>query len=76
MTTSLILGLCSAAICGLRGKKNIEVHILHPKGKVSPIQELQMTTVLDENVHNIAVEGTFDDCQVRVFGAFSSSGVC
>lgn len=37
---------------------------MHPKGRVSPIQEAQMTTVLDENVHNIAVTGTFDDCQV------------
>ncbi len=54
----------SAAIYGLRGKKDVSVYILHPKGKVSPIQEAQMTTVLDDNVHNIAVEGTFDDCQV------------
>jgi threonine synthase len=56
----------SAAIYGLRGKKDVSVFILHPKGRVSPIQEAQMTTVLDENVHNIAVEGTFDDCQVRM----------
>lgn len=54
----------SAAIYGLRGKKDISVFILHPKGRVSPIQEAQMTTVLDSNVHNLAVEGTFDDCQV------------
>jgi threonine synthase len=54
----------SAAIYGLRGKKDVSVFIMHPKGKVSPIQEAQMTTVLDANVHNIAVEGTFDDCQV------------
>lgn len=37
---------------------------MHPKGRVSPIQEAQMTTVLDKNVHNIAIKGTFDDCQV------------
>ena len=55
----------SAAIYGLRGKKDVSVFILHPKGRVSPIQEAQMTTVLDTNVHNLAVEGTFDDCQVR-----------
>ena len=55
----------SAAIYGLRGKKDVSVFIMHPKGKVSPIQEAQMTTVLDPNVHNLAVEGTFDDCQVR-----------
>jgi threonine synthase len=55
----------SAAIYGLRGKKDVSVFILHPKGRVSPVQEAQMTTVLDANVHNLAVEGTFDDCQVR-----------
>ncbi|KAI9019604.1 threonine synthase [Phycomyces nitens] len=53
----------SAAIYGLRNKKNVSVFILHPNGRVSPIQEAQMTTVLDKNVHNLAVEGTFDDCQ-------------
>jgi threonine synthase len=55
----------SAAIYGLRGKKDVSVFIMYPKGKVSPIQEAQMTTVLDPNVHCIAVQGTFDDCQVR-----------
>lgn len=55
----------SAAIYGLRGKKDVSVFILHPKGRVSPIQEAQMTTVLDANVHNLAVDGTFDDCQVN-----------
>jgi threonine synthase len=53
----------SAAIYGVRGRKNINIFILHPKGRVSPIQELQMTTVTDENVFNLAVEGTFDDAQ-------------
>jgi threonine synthase len=53
----------SAAIAGLRSKADIDIYILHPKGRVSPIQEAQMTTILDENVHNLAVEGTFDDCQ-------------
>jgi threonine synthase len=56
----------SAAIYGLRGKKDVSVFIMYPKGKVSPIQEAQMTTVADANVHNLAVEGTFDDCQVGV----------
>ncbi|KAJ3008116.1 hypothetical protein NUW54_g3277 [Trametes sanguinea] len=55
---------CSAAIYGLRNKANISIFILHPKGRVSPIQEAQMTTVTDANVHNLAVQGTFDDCQV------------
>lgn len=54
----------SAAIAGLRSKKDVDIFILHPKGRVSPIQEAQMTTVLDANVHNLAVEGSFDDCQV------------
>ncbi|KAH9903401.1 tryptophan synthase beta subunit-like PLP-dependent enzyme, partial [Cubamyces lactineus] len=54
----------SAAIYGLRNKANISIFILHPKGRVSPIQEAQMTTVTDANVHNLAVKGTFDDCQV------------
>lgn len=54
----------SAAIYGLRGKKDVSVFIMHPKGRVSPIQEAQMTTVLDSNVHNLALTGTFDDCQV------------
>ena len=53
----------SAAIYGVRGKQNINIFILHPKGRVSPIQELQMTTVTDSNVFNLAVEGTFDDAQ-------------
>ena len=56
----------SAAICSLRGKKDVSIFILHPKGRVSPIQEAQMRTVLDKNVHNLAVTGTFDDCQVGV----------
>ncbi len=55
----------SAAIAGLRGKANVAVVILHPKGRVAKVQEAQMTTVLDENVVNVAVEGTFDDCQVK-----------
>jgi threonine synthase len=56
----------SAAIHGVRGKKNINIFILHPQGKVSPVQELQMTTVTDDNVFNLAVEGTFDDAQAIV----------
>ena len=53
----------SAAIYGVRGQKRIDIFILHPHKRVSPIQERQMTTVLDENVHNIAIKGTFDDGQ-------------
>lgn len=61
----------SAAIAGVRGKERIQIFILHPKGRVSPVQERQMTTVLDANVHNIAVDGTFDDCQSLVKTLFN-----
>ncbi|KAK9373823.1 tryptophan synthase beta subunit-like PLP-dependent enzyme [Lipomyces chichibuensis] len=52
-----------AAIYGLRNKKDVSIFILYPLDKVSPIQDLQMTTVTDANVHNFAVKGDFDDCQ-------------
>lgn len=60
----------SAAIHGVRGKARINIVILHPQGKVSPIQERQMTTVLDDNVHNIALQGSFDDAQRLVKALF------
>jgi threonine synthase len=60
----------SAAISGVRGKERINIFILHPHGRTSPIQALQMTTVLDDNVFNIAVNGTFDDSQAIVKGIF------
>ena len=60
----------SAAIYGVRGKKNINIFILHPHKKVSPVQELQMTTVTDANVFNLAIEGTFDDGQQIVKETF------
>ena len=65
------LSFRSAAIYGLRNKANISIFILHPKGRVSPIQEAQMTTVTDPNVHNLAVKGTFDDCQDIVKALFA-----
>lgn len=61
----------SAAIHGFKGKKDINIFILHPYGKVSPVQELQMTTVEDKNVFNLAIEGTFDDCQYIVKEIFN-----
>jgi len=60
----------SAAIYGLRNKQGVECFILFPEGRVSPIQQLQMTSVLDENVHCVAVQGTFDDCQDIVKALF------
>ncbi|MBU4034282.1 MAG: threonine synthase, partial [Proteobacteria bacterium] len=61
----------SAAIYGVRGKERINIFILHPYKRVSPIQELQMTTVTDANVFNIAVRGTFDDGQSIVKSIFN-----
>ncbi len=60
----------SAAIYGVRGKERINIFVMHPKGRVAPLQERQMTTVLDDNVFNLAVEGTFDDCQGIMKGLF------
>jgi threonine synthase len=53
----------SAAIAGCAGMSNVNVFILHPKGRVSDVQRKQMTTILADNVFNIALEGSFDDCQ-------------
>ncbi len=61
----------SAAIYGVRGKERINIFILHPHGRVSPVQEKQMTTVLDGNVFNIAVKGSFDDAQAIVKAIFT-----
>lgn len=64
----------SAAIEAFRGRDHTDIFILHPNGKVSPVQRRQMTTVLDANVHNIAVEGSFDDCQALVKSMFGNPG--
>jgi len=61
----------SAAIYGVRGKARINIFILHPHKRVSPIQELQMTTVIDPNIFNIAIKGTFDDGQAIVKAIFN-----
>lgn len=61
----------SAAIEACRDRDAIEIFILHPKGRVSEVQRRQMTTVTSANVHNIAVEGTFDDCQDLVKAMFA-----
>lgn len=60
----------SAAIHGVRGKKGIDIFILHPHGRISPVQEKQMTSILDDNVHNIAIKGSFDDGQAIVKAIF------
>ncbi|KAL8770201.1 MAG: hypothetical protein Q9209_004043 [Squamulea sp. 1 TL-2023] len=65
----------SAAIYGLRKKHDLSIMIMFPKGKVSPIQEAQMTTVTDDNVYNVALDGTFDDCQDFVKALFGDSDI-
>ena len=63
----------SAAIAACQGRKNMDIYILHPKGRVSEVQRKQMTSVLDNNVHNIAIDGTFDDCQDIVKALFADA---
>ena len=63
----------SAAIEACRDRDALEIFILHPKGRVSEVQRRQMTTVDSANVHNIAIEGTFDDCQNLVKGMFNDA---
>lgn len=60
----------SAAIEACRDRETLDVFILHPAGRVSEVQRRQMTTVDSPNVHNIAIEGSFDDCQDLVKGLF------
>lgn len=61
----------SAAIEGCRDCENVDIFILHPYQKVSDVQRRQMTTVLEDNVKNIALEGNFDDCQNMVKTSFA-----
>jgi len=61
----------SSAIHGLRGKPGIECFIMYPEGRTSRTQELQMISVTDPNIHNIALGGTFDDCQAVVKACFN-----
>jgi len=61
----------SAAIEGCRRCENIDIFILHPYNRVSDVQRRQMTTVLADNVHNIAMHGNFDDCQNMVKASFA-----
>ena len=63
----------SAAIEACRDRDAIDIFILHPKGRISEVQRRQMTTVDARNVHNIALEGTFDDCQDLVKAMFNDT---
>jgi len=60
----------SAAIEGCRSCENIDIFILHPHQRVSEVQRRQMTTVIADNIFNIALEGNFDDCQNMVKASF------
>ena len=63
----------SAAIEAVRGIKGVELFMLHPNGRVSSVQRKQMTYVEDKNIHNIAIEGHFDDCQNLVKAMFNDN---
>lgn len=65
----------SAAIDAVAGLDRVEIFMLHPKGRVSDVQRRQMTTVRAPNVHNIAIEGSFDDAQAMVKRIFADGSV-
>jgi threonine synthase len=65
----------SAAIDAVAGRAKVDIFMLHPKGRVSDVQRRQMTTVLAPNVHNIAIDGTFDDAQAMVKRMFNDGGM-
>ena len=63
----------SAAIDALAGRAGVDVFMLHPDGRVSDVQRRQMTTVLAPNIHNIAIDGSFDDAQALVKAMFNDA---
>ena len=65
----------SAAIDAVAGLDRVEIFMLHPKGRVSDVQRRQMTTVRAPNVHNIAIDGSFDDAQAMVKRIFADRDV-
>jgi threonine synthase len=65
----------SAAIDAVAGRENITIFMLHPRGRVSDVQRRQMTTNLAANVHNIAIEGSFDDAQAMVKRMFADTAM-
>lgn len=62
----------SAAIEGVKNCKHIKLFMMHPHGKVSNVQRRQMTTIISPNIHNLAVDGNFDDCQNMVKEMFKN----
>ena len=65
----------SAAIEACRDREAIDIFMLHPKDRISEVQRCQMTTVLSNNVHNAAIEGTFDDCQDLAKAMFNDAAL-
>ena len=65
----------AAAIEAFRGLDMVDIFILHPKGRVTEVQRRQMTSAHEPNVHNIAIEGTFDDCQRLVKALFGDAAL-
>ena len=65
----------SAAIDAVAGRERVDIFMLHPKGRVSDVQRRQMTTVKAPNVHNIAIEGSFDDAQAMVKRMFRDAAM-
>ena len=65
----------SAAIDAVAGRAKIDIFMLHPEGRVSDVQRRQMTTVIAPNVHNIAIDGSFDDAQAMVKRIFADKDV-
>ena len=65
----------SAAIAACVGRPTLDIVVLHPAGRVSDVQRRQMTTVDAPNVHNVAVEGTFDDCQDLLKALFADAAL-
>jgi threonine synthase len=63
-----------AAIAACAGRARMAIVILHPHGRISEVQRRQMTTVTAANVHNVAIEGTFDDCQALLKALFADAG--
>ncbi|MFT3966993.1 MAG: threonine synthase [Sphingobium sp.] len=63
----------SAAIDAVAGREKVDIFMLHPDGRVSDVQRRQMTTVLSPNVHNIAIDGSFDDAQALVKRMFNDA---
>jgi len=61
----------AAAIDAIKGKNNLNIFVLHPNNRISPIQRKLMTTSKEKNVFNIAIEGNFDDCQNLVKAMFA-----